>query len=142
MRDQRRWRAFEPRDRGRSIVISVVLTLLVAFGCTGDPAPAEDGQSRQAERRRMVETQIAARGVEDDRVLAAMGKVKRERYVPPAMRPQAYADHPLPIGYRQTISQPRSSRRDASHWPRQSWRGPWTAPSREHPWTESPTCSQ
>jgi protein-L-isoaspartate(D-aspartate) O-methyltransferase len=54
----------------------------------------------------MVSEQIEARGVRDARVLAAMRKVPRHRFVPNAERAQAYADRPLPIGHRQTISQP------------------------------------
>jgi protein-L-isoaspartate(D-aspartate) O-methyltransferase len=54
----------------------------------------------------MVDDQIAARGVRDPRVLAAMRKVPRERFVPPEVAAHAYADQPLPIGYGQTISQP------------------------------------
>ncbi len=59
-----------------------------------------------AARRLMVEIQIQARGVADPRVLAAMGKVPRHRFVPPHLREQAYNDYPLPIGEDQTISQP------------------------------------
>lgn len=58
------------------------------------------------ERQRMVDEQIAARGVTDPRVLAAMAKVERHLFVPPALRKIAYADEPLPIGHGQTISQP------------------------------------
>ncbi|HJQ61053.1 MAG TPA: protein-L-isoaspartate(D-aspartate) O-methyltransferase [Vineibacter sp.] len=54
----------------------------------------------------MVEQQIAARGVRDARVLAAMRKVPRHEFVPEAQRAQAYSDGPLPIGDGQTISQP------------------------------------
>lgn len=54
----------------------------------------------------MVASQIAARGVRDARVVAAMRKVPRHRFVPPALRAAAYADGPLPIGNDQTISQP------------------------------------
>jgi len=54
----------------------------------------------------MVDTQIAARGVRDPRVLAAMKKVPRHLFVDPAARGQAYEDHPVPIGNNQTISQP------------------------------------
>jgi protein-L-isoaspartate(D-aspartate) O-methyltransferase len=54
----------------------------------------------------MVDEQIAARGVTDPRVLAAMLKVERELFLPEALRKAAYADEPLPIGYGQTISQP------------------------------------
>lgn len=58
------------------------------------------------ERNRMIQTQIRSRGITDQRVLAAMGRVERHRFVPQAYRDQAYADHPLPIGQGQTISQP------------------------------------
>ncbi len=54
----------------------------------------------------MVEKQIELRGIKDKRVLAAMQKVERERFVPDDVRPHAYADRALPIGYGQTISQP------------------------------------
>ncbi len=57
-------------------------------------------------RERMVREQIAARGIADPRVLAAMGKVPRHLFVPEAMRGSAYGDFPLPIGQEQTISQP------------------------------------
>jgi protein-L-isoaspartate(D-aspartate) O-methyltransferase len=57
-------------------------------------------------RRLMVETQIRRRGVADLRVLAAMGKVPRHRFVPRHLWGQAYSDYPLPIGEDQTISQP------------------------------------
>jgi len=54
----------------------------------------------------MVDQQIAARGVEDQRVLAAMRKVPRDRFVDPRLAGEAYDDRPLPIGQGQTISQP------------------------------------
>ncbi|HLK11542.1 MAG TPA: protein-L-isoaspartate(D-aspartate) O-methyltransferase [Candidatus Binatia bacterium] len=57
-------------------------------------------------RERMVAEQLAARGVHDPRVLAAMRAVPRERFVAPELRRRAYVDTPLPIGERQTISQP------------------------------------
>jgi len=60
-----------------------------------------------AERRaRMVKEQLEARGIRDERVLQAMGKVPRERFVDEAMQARAYEDGPLPIGAGQTISQP------------------------------------
>jgi protein-L-isoaspartate(D-aspartate) O-methyltransferase len=58
------------------------------------------------ERRRMVETQIADRGVRDERVLQAMRTVPREAFVPGHLADRAYRDHPLPIDEGQTISQP------------------------------------
>jgi protein-L-isoaspartate(D-aspartate) O-methyltransferase len=57
-------------------------------------------------RQRMVETQIAARGVRDRRVLAAMREVPREMFVDPGLEEFAYEDSPLPIAAEQTISQP------------------------------------
>jgi len=54
----------------------------------------------------MVQQQLEARGIKDERVLAAMAKVPREEFVPADQRADAYQDGPLPIGYDQTISQP------------------------------------
>jgi protein-L-isoaspartate(D-aspartate) O-methyltransferase len=58
------------------------------------------------ERAQMVEWQLRRRGIEDERVLAAMGRVPRELFLPPELREAAYADAALPIGGGQTISQP------------------------------------
>jgi len=60
----------------------------------------------QALREVMVRDQIAARGVRDPRVLAAMAAVPRERFLPVGLRDEAHADRPLPLGPGQTISQP------------------------------------
>jgi protein-L-isoaspartate(D-aspartate) O-methyltransferase len=57
-------------------------------------------------RARMVKRQLRGRAIEDERVLAAMGEVPREAFVPPRLRRRAYADSALPIGEGQTISQP------------------------------------
>jgi protein-L-isoaspartate(D-aspartate) O-methyltransferase len=54
----------------------------------------------------MVKSQLAGRGISDERVLAAMGAVPRERFVPERWRRRAYEDGALPIGHGQTISQP------------------------------------
>jgi protein-L-isoaspartate(D-aspartate) O-methyltransferase len=54
----------------------------------------------------MVERQLRRRGIDDERVLTAMGGVPRELFVPEDVRSRAYADSALPIGHRQTISQP------------------------------------
>jgi protein-L-isoaspartate(D-aspartate) O-methyltransferase len=56
--------------------------------------------------RIMVEDQIVDRGISDEYVLEAIKSVKRHMFVPSASIEQAYNDHPLPIGYGQTISQP------------------------------------
>ena len=60
----------------------------------------------QAERERMVRTQLAERGIHEVRVLDAMSRVPRHEFVPETLRQEAYEDHPLPIGEGQTISQP------------------------------------
>jgi protein-L-isoaspartate(D-aspartate) O-methyltransferase len=57
-------------------------------------------------REKMVETQIKARGVKDPRVLSALLKVERHRFVPEKYLDSSYSDQPLPIGEGQTISQP------------------------------------
>jgi protein-L-isoaspartate(D-aspartate) O-methyltransferase len=57
-------------------------------------------------RKRMVQTQLIARGIKDPRVIAAILKVPRHIFVEEAMAAQAYSDSPLPIGDKQTISQP------------------------------------
>ena len=57
-------------------------------------------------RRAMVDYQIRSRNVDDEAVLAAMINVPRHKFVPADYQAQAYNDHPLPIGYGQTISQP------------------------------------
>jgi protein-L-isoaspartate(D-aspartate) O-methyltransferase len=60
----------------------------------------------QAERERMVRTQLAERGICEMRVLGAMSRVPRHEFVPESFRQESYEDHPLPIGEGQTISQP------------------------------------
>jgi protein-L-isoaspartate(D-aspartate) O-methyltransferase len=62
--------------------------------------------SLAATRDAMVERQLRRRGIEDERVLAAMGRVPRELFVPSSLREYAYDDGALPIGHGQTISQP------------------------------------
>ncbi len=103
----------------------LVALLLVTGACTAAPgtttsstaAPAiaeattttttlPGTNDRAEERSRMVDEQIEARLVSDPLVLAAMRAVPRHRFVPPGYQDQAYGDHPLPIGYGQTISQP------------------------------------
>jgi protein-L-isoaspartate(D-aspartate) O-methyltransferase len=57
-------------------------------------------------RSRMVDSQLVSRGIKDAKVLLAMRKVPRHRFVEEALISQAHGDHPLPIGEKQTISQP------------------------------------
>ncbi|WP_038055604.1 protein-L-isoaspartate(D-aspartate) O-methyltransferase [Thermodesulfobacterium hydrogeniphilum] len=67
---------------------------------------SEERDLYRVARQRMVENQIKARGIKDERVLKAMLKVPRHLFVEEALRDQAYGDFPLPIGEGQTISQP------------------------------------
>jgi len=85
--------------RGRGI------NKLAATVVLGACAAAPQG-SFEAQRARMVASQIESRGVRDPAVLRAMRKVPRERFVPAPLRASAYDDRPLPIGLEQTISQP------------------------------------
>ena len=64
-----------------------------------DPDPA-------VQRLRMVDDQLRGRGIRHEAVLAAMTDVPRHEFVPSGYRDVAYTDQPLPIGHRQTISQP------------------------------------
>src|SRR5229473_5913522 len=77
---------------------------ICASGCTTRVSPTRPGW--ESERRKMVAEQLAARGIQNERVLAAMGKVPRHEFVPDSERELAYADGALPIGHGQTISQP------------------------------------
>jgi len=88
-------------------IILAVLTTACAAG-NGAGAGSEPGQDakQEASRMSMVSEQIEARGIKDEGVLEAMRRVPRDRFVPPELRDQAYHDTPLPIGHRQTISQP------------------------------------
>ncbi|MCB9706372.1 MAG: protein-L-isoaspartate(D-aspartate) O-methyltransferase [Myxococcales bacterium] len=70
------------------------------------PTPAIDWSERQEERDRMVDEQLAPREIRSPAVLAAMRKVPRHLFVPADQTRFAYGDHPLPIGYDVTISQP------------------------------------
>ena len=69
-------------------------------------APETQIDSFLTQRRSMVESQLRARGIRDERVLAAMFRVPRHEFVSEEHREQVYEDHPIPIGEGQTISQP------------------------------------
>lgn len=72
----------------------------------GLQAPAAEEAALARARDAMVASQIVARGISDPKTLAAMRQVPRHLFVPPGRLKEAYADHPLPIGHGQTISQP------------------------------------
>ena len=81
----------------------LTLTLMLTACLQGAADTSKEHPQRRAV---MVRKQIMARGVTSERVLRAMGKVKRHLFVPARYRSFSYADRPLPIGLRQTISQP------------------------------------
>ena len=106
------------------VYVVLVLALLLAVLAACQPKAQQDAAPPQGnsparpasenaaadrfapERARMVEEQIEARGIREPRVLAALARVPRHEFVPPALRGAAYTDGPLPIGRDQTISQP------------------------------------
>ncbi len=101
----------------RNLDLRRCLALLMALGCASEPPPPKStvvaAQSATAatdsfarEREAMVNQQLRARDIESPTVLQAMLKVPRHSFVPAEVRNLAYADHPLPIGSGQTISQP------------------------------------
>jgi protein-L-isoaspartate(D-aspartate) O-methyltransferase len=83
-----------------------LLTLSAAILLSAARCASQGEEAYDEPRRLMVEEQLRDRDIEDPRVLAAMGRVPRHLFVPSALRFRAYADHPLPIGNGQTISQP------------------------------------
>jgi protein-L-isoaspartate(D-aspartate) O-methyltransferase len=90
----------------RRLLCAVLIVWLSACG-TVTPTPAGTSPDQFAEEReRMVDDQIIPREVTDPIVLQAMRRVPRHAFVPPEYLDQSYEDHPLPIGYGQTISQP------------------------------------
>jgi protein-L-isoaspartate(D-aspartate) O-methyltransferase len=84
--------------------IAFALSALLWFGSTLLASP--NAQDFAVARQHMVEDQIKGRGVTDSRVTEVMSSVPRHEFVPENYRTHAYEDHPLPIGYGQTISQP------------------------------------
>ncbi len=84
-----------------AVLFALVVWALVP-GCAESPTTRDF----RAARERMVAEQLEARGIHDERVLAAMRAVERHAFVPEEERARAYADGPLPIGHGQTISQP------------------------------------
>lgn len=85
----------------------VAVPALLSVACARVPAaPPTEDEGMAAQRERMVEQDIASRGIGDPRVLEAVRNVPRHRFVDPRFAQQAYGDHPLPIAGGQTISQP------------------------------------
>ncbi len=70
------------------------------------PAYPDEQESFIEQRRHMIEADLVGRDIDDRRILRAMGRIARHRFVPDDLQQMAYADRPLPIGHKQTISQP------------------------------------
>ena len=102
------------------VILSLLLCLSLLWfpGCAAEklrdstsaqsPSPSEAarGDEFKDERSQMVKQQLQTREIRDKAVLKAMSRVPRHRFVPTQHAHRAYADHPLPIGHGQTISQP------------------------------------
>jgi protein-L-isoaspartate(D-aspartate) O-methyltransferase len=100
-------RLYWPADGDRGPEPEPARPAVAGDGPRPGPEPAdEDEREWTRQRRQMVDRQLVLRGIEDQRVLAAMRRVPRHRFVPDRVRNLAYADTALPIGHEQTISQP------------------------------------
>jgi protein-L-isoaspartate(D-aspartate) O-methyltransferase len=89
-----------------SSVARLAVALLPLMIASFPLSAAEGGDPFARDRNKMVEEQIRARGVTNQLVLDTMRRVPRHLFVPASVRSEAYADHALPIGHAQTISQP------------------------------------
>lgn len=86
-----------------SIVLNIVFFLCFVGVCFSEQ---ETQETMTQLRMKMVDSQLVRRGIQDEKVLAAFRKVSRHMFIPQDNRNNAYSDHPIPIGYDQTISQP------------------------------------
>lgn len=93
----------ETRQRKFSNLLILLMICMYSGNCTSQNTSKDEYEH---ERRKMVETQIVARGIKDENVLNAMIAIPRHLFVPAEYIHESYADHPLPIGEGQTISQP------------------------------------
>lgn len=84
----------------------LALTLLPIFLVANFSIPEDDSNVYAQRRWEMVEAQIISRGIRDSKLIRAMLKIPRHKFVPENLRDIAYGDNPLPIGIEQTISQP------------------------------------
>ncbi len=87
-------------------IILFLLLISLSFTLLPSPSPSSEDPIFVEARKRMVERDLKGRDITDPKVLEIMGRVPRQLFVDPSLKSQAYADHPLPIGEGQTISQP------------------------------------
>lgn len=102
----RSWRPVRLRVLASAGVLLILLGTYLRSRPVPAIAPSDEEPSFAASRRAMVEESIVGWGIEDEAVIDALREVPRHEFVPPEFLDQAYANHPLPIGYGQTISQP------------------------------------
>jgi protein-L-isoaspartate(D-aspartate) O-methyltransferase len=86
--------------------IIFIISILLSLNLPIPLALSSEDPSLVEARRRMVERDLKGRDIKDPKVLEIMGRVPRHLFVEPSLKSKAYADHPLPIGEGQTISQP------------------------------------
>jgi len=90
-----------------SRLITCLVFCICILVCLGECFSQQESDVAMKElREQMVEKQLIARDIRDAEVLSAFRKVPRHLFIPESGRVQAYADHPVPIGQEQTISQP------------------------------------
>ena len=99
------------KARAATILLLAAFVLFLQGGCSTGVPPISGAEPAGLDpyakaRAAMVESQLRPRDIRDERVLEGMGRIPRHLFVPEAYRPEAYDDHPLPIGHGQTISQP------------------------------------
>jgi hypothetical protein len=95
----------------RVIAVIFLVVIILIGGLTAQiPGARSEDEFRQS-RQTMVARQLQSRDITDPRVLIAMGKVPRHRFVPESLASQAYEDHPLPIGSKSRLS------RSLTLWP-------------------------
>jgi protein-L-isoaspartate(D-aspartate) O-methyltransferase len=90
----------------RRSVYATLVAAGISCGTTGADTERRAEQDWTSKRKQMVDEQLRARDIRDERVLAAMTAVPRHVFVPEEERDRAYDDSPVPIGHGQTISQP------------------------------------
>lgn len=88
------------------MLLFAALFIVILAGASATCDVQSDLRDWQRERVRMVNEQLKARDIRDERVLSAMLSVPRHLFIPESVRDGAYRDSPVPIGYGQTISQP------------------------------------
>jgi protein-L-isoaspartate(D-aspartate) O-methyltransferase len=94
------------KDLKRSVVVGAVAVVLVGLAAMVQPARAQSKAAFEAARRRMVDQEIVAAGVQNPRVIESVRRVPRHEFMPLNQRKYAYLDMALPIGEGQTISPP------------------------------------